>query len=63
MDKQTISVGVANEKEKNIDVEELKTWTPKNISYFSDTVYFKYDGTYYSIKRLDYDKIFNQKKG
>ena len=61
MSKQTVTIGVANEKEKNIDVEELKTWVPKNISYFSDTVYFKQDNVYYSMKRLDYDKIFTKK--
>ena len=61
MTKQTVNVGVANEKEKNIDVEELKTWSPKNVSYFSDTVYFKHDGTYFSMKRLDYDKLFPKK--
>jgi hypothetical protein len=61
MTKQTVNVGVANEKEKNIDVEELKTWSPKNVIYFSDTVYFKHDGTYYSMKRLDYDKLFPKK--
>jgi len=61
MNKEIISVGVANEKEKSIEIEELKTWSPKNINYFSDTVYFKHGDTYYSMKRLDYDKIFNQK--
>ena len=47
MTKQTISVGVANEKEKNFDIEELKSWNPKNINYFSDTVYFKHEDTYF----------------
>lgn len=61
MIKQTIAVGVANEKEKNIEVDELKNWSPKNISYFSDTVYFKHDGVFYSMKRMDYDKIYPKK--
>ena len=61
MTKQTVSVGIANEKETNMDVEELKTWVPKNISYFGDVVYFKNDKTYYSMKRLNFDKIFNGK--
>jgi len=60
MTKQTISVGVANEKEKNFDIEELKSWNPKNINYFSDTVYFKHEDTYFSMKRQDFDKIFKK---
>lgn len=60
MTKQTLSVGVANETEKNFDVEILKTWEPKNINYFGDTVYFKHEETYYSMKRQDFDKIFKK---
>jgi hypothetical protein len=51
---------VANETEKNFDVEILKTWEPKNINYFGDTVYFKNGDTYYSMKRQDFDKIFKK---
>lgn len=60
MTKLTVSVGVANETERNFDVEILKTWEPKNINYFSDTVYFKHEDTYYSMKRQDFDKIFKK---
>lgn len=57
----TVKVGVANETEKNLKVEDLKTWTPKNVNYFGDTVYFKHDKVYYSMKRMDFDKIYNGK--
>lgn len=60
MTKQTVSVGIANEAERNFDIEILKTWQPKNINYFSDTVYFKNEDTYYSMKRQDFDKIFKK---
>ena len=57
----TVTVGVANETEKNLPIDEVQKWTPKNVNYFGDTVYFKNDKTYYSMKRLDFDKIFNAK--
>ena len=57
----TVKVGVANETEKNLPIDEVQKWTPKNVNYFGDTVYFKNDKTYYSMKRLDFDKIFNAK--
>jgi len=57
----TVKVGVANETEKNLPIDEVQKWTPKNVNYFGDTVYFKNDKTYYSMKRLDFDKIFNTK--
>jgi acyl-coenzyme A synthetase/AMP-(fatty) acid ligase len=60
MSKQVVTIGVANDKEKNVEVDELKNWTPKNVNYFRDTVYFKYDGIFYSMGRIDYDKIFSK---
>ena len=46
----TVKIGVANEAEINLGIDELKKWTPKNINYFGDTVYFKNDKKYYSMK-------------
>ena len=57
----TVKIGVANEAELNLGIDELKKWTPKNINYFGDTVYFKNDKKQYSMKRVDFDKIFNGK--
>lgn len=57
----TVKVGIANETEKNLPIDEVQKWIPKNINYFGDTAYFKHDKTYYSMKRLDFDKIFNVK--
>ena len=57
--KETMKVGVANDKEKNISVEELKRWKPTNISYFRDVVYFKHDGVYYNMMTTDFKTIYN----
>lgn len=60
MGKESVMVGVANEGEKSFDIEELKTWQPKNINYFSDVVYFSNDKIYYSMKRTTFDQIFKK---
>lgn len=57
---QMITIGVANEGQINVSIDDLKTWVPKNINYFSDTVYFKADNKFYSMKRLDFTKIFTK---
>lgn len=58
--KEKVTLGVANEKEISVDVEDLKTWEPKKISYFSDIVYFKYNDKFHSIKRIDFDKYLKK---
>lgn len=60
MSKETVMIGVANESEKYIEVDELKTWEPKNVNYFSDVVYFSNDKIYYSMKRVTFDQIFKK---
>jgi len=61
MDKETVTIGIANEGEHNMSVKDMKDWIPSNQVYFSDTVYFKVDKSYYSMRRIDYEKIFNNK--
>jgi hypothetical protein len=58
MAERKIMIGVANEGEMSIDVELVKTWEPKSITYFSDIVYFKVDNAFYSMKRKDFTEIF-----
>lgn len=58
MTKELIKIGIANECETTMDIEVLKTWIPKKINYFGDSVYFKNDMTFYSLKRTDFDRIF-----
>ena len=55
-----VLVGVANEGEIHVDVEQVKLWEPKNINYIGEVVFFKNDGTYYSMKRDVFKKIFNK---
>ncbi len=57
--KELVRIAIANEGEKPFDVEVVKTWEPKNINYFSDVVYFKVEKTYYSMKSVEFKKIFN----
>lgn len=56
---ETIKVGVANDKEKSISIQELKEWKPTKINYFRDVVYFKHDGVYYNMMLTDFKKIYN----
>lgn len=62
MSKQTVLIGIANDGEVSMEVEVLKKWEPKNISRFGDTVYFKNEDTYFSMKRVDFDNIFTTKQ-
>jgi hypothetical protein len=59
MAKELIKVGVANSGETNLDIDHLKTWTPKDINYIGTTVFFKNGTTYYSMTREDFKKIYN----
>jgi hypothetical protein len=60
MSKERVSVGVANEGEINLLVEQVKEWVPKNISYIGSTVFFKQGDTYFSMNVVDFKNIFNK---
>jgi hypothetical protein len=59
MANEIVTVGVANNGQENMLVENVKTWEPKDINYFGDVVFFKQDKTYFSMKRVDFKRIFN----
>jgi hypothetical protein len=59
MVKEFVHVGFANEGERVLEVELVKNWEPKNITYIGDTVFFKHDDAYFSMKIVDFKKIFN----
>ncbi len=59
MANEIVAVGVANEGEINLQVEHVKGWEPKNINYIGDVVFFKNGKTYYSMKQIDFKRIFN----
>jgi hypothetical protein len=54
-----VKVGFANDGEQNLKVEVVEKWTPKNITYVGDTVFFKNGDSYFSMKMLDFKRIFN----
>ncbi len=55
----TVKVGFANDGEHNLKIEVVEKWTPKNISYVGDTVFFKNGDTYFSMRTVDFKRIFN----
>jgi hypothetical protein len=59
MSKELVRVGFANEGERNLEVDLVKEWKPKNVNYIGDTVFFKNDDTYFSMKTVDFKRIFN----
>lgn len=60
MIKEMVAVGVANEKETNMEIDVVSLWEPKNIIYSSQTVFFKCDDKYYSMNLIDFKRIFNK---
>lgn len=60
MANEKIRIGVANEGELDIDLETIKTWEPKNITYIGDTVFFKNGGAYFSMKTINFNNIFKK---
>mgnify|MGYP001566257405 CR=1 FL=1 len=59
MIKEMVKVGVANTGETNLEIEVVKTWVPKNITYLGGSAVFKYEKTFYSMKVEDFKRIFN----
>jgi hypothetical protein len=58
MAKQIVKVGVANEGERNLELELVEKWEPKDIHYIGTTAFFKHEKTYYSMNREDFKRIF-----
>jgi hypothetical protein len=56
---EIVKLGVANEGEINLSVSVVKEWVPTNKTQFGDTVFFKQEDTYYSMKVIDFNKIFS----
>jgi hypothetical protein len=58
MAEELIKVGVANEGEINLPVSLLTEWKPSNVNQFGDTVFFKQGDMYYSMKLVDFKKLY-----
>jgi hypothetical protein len=55
----TVKVGIANVGENIYPVDIVEKWTPTDIVYAGDTIFFKHDNKYYSMNSMDFHKIFN----
>ena len=58
MAEQSIKVGIANEGEMAILVSVLKKWQPKNVTQIGDTVFFKQEDTFFSMKAIDFRDLY-----
>lgn len=55
-----VKVGVANDGEQVIEIEIVEKWEPTNTIVIGDTSFFKVEDRYYSMKTIDFRKIFNK---
>jgi hypothetical protein len=58
MTEKSIKVGVANEGETLISVSVLEKWEPTNVTQIGDTVFFKQEDTFYSMKVVNFREIY-----
>jgi len=58
--KQTVKIGVANEGERNISVDDLLKHEPKKITYSGQQVFFEHDGKFISMKRVEFKEFFKK---
>jgi hypothetical protein len=58
MAEQSIKVGIANEGEMILSVSVLKKWQPKNVTQIGDTVFFKQEDTFFSMKASDFRDLY-----
>ena len=57
--KESVTLGVSNEGEKNFPLDVIKNWNPEKVNHFGDTVYFKVGENFYSINSEDFSDIFS----
>jgi|LakMenEpi03Aug12_release.lakeMendotaPanAssembly.Ray.scaffolds.fasta_scaffold2955255_2 hypothetical protein len=58
---KSILVATANLGEQNISLDIIQKWEPEKMSFISDTVFFKVDDTFFSMKKEDFCNIFTEK--
>lgn len=56
----TVTLGVANEGERNFKIDEVLLWEKKKMSYIGDSVFFEANEVFYSMKKIDYVKHFKK---
>ena len=57
--KESVTLGVSNEGEKNFPLDVIKNWNPEKVNHFGNTVYFKVGEKFYSINSEDFSNIFS----
>lgn len=60
---KSVLVAVANEGEQNMPLDVVQNWDPQKLSFFGETVFFKAENTYFSMKKSDFCTIFPEKCG
>lgn len=58
---KSVSVAIANGSKQNILLEVINKWDPDNISFFGETVFFRVEDVYFSMKKEDFCNIFTEK--
>lgn len=58
MVEQSIKVGIANEGETILPISVLKKWEPCNVTQIGDTVFFKQEDTFFSMKVSDFRDLY-----
>jgi predicted Holliday junction resolvase-like endonuclease len=58
---KSVLVAVANIGEQNIPMDIILKWEPEKLSFVGDTVFFKVDDTFFSMKKNDFCNIFTEK--
>jgi hypothetical protein len=61
MEKETVTLGVANLGEKTYKISDITNWEPKKITRLTNATAFEVDGVFYTMENSDFEKIFKQK--
>ena len=59
MKSKTVNVGFPNEGTITMMVNNVKKWKPTKIHYLDNVVFFKSDNSYFSLTKVDFNKIFD----
>ena len=57
----SVKIGTANKGHSIISLDVIKDWYPKKIAYMGTTVFFQIEDTFYSMERVDFERIFEGK--
>lgn len=58
-----VLVAVANIGEQNMPLDVVEKWNPEKMSFLGETVFFKVEDTFFSMKKREFCAIFLEKCG